>query len=373
MANIQITTITPVHVGSGRFLLRNTEYVFSSNKIGVIDEKKVLDHIGEEKIGSWVASIEKGEGLVTFLKGFGNVPTLQKISGRTITLNCDNTEAKSISSLKEHIHNGAGLPYLPGSSIKGAIRSAVFNQYIRKNKNNISSNEITPSGKVTASILEKSIFGRDPNHDVFRFLRVGDAYFEENSTDAIILENLNLKKDRGEETAVFDNSKWQLVEAIGSGKSTTFKLKFDIEGMDINRKNEEINNFPESFPDVGKLFALINHNTGELLKGEKEFWEEYPDDEASSYCEKLEEILIKVENCTNNQCIMRMAHGSGWSFITGAWAKNPDIVSVDLYPKIVDAARPKNREYYSQYPFPKSRRISSNIDLPGFVQLEIIS
>lgn len=372
MATIEIKTLTPVHVGSGRFLQSKTEYVFGPTKIGVIDEHKILGLIGEEKVQSWVASIEKGENLVTFLSGYGIKPSLPKISERTIALSCEKEDAKKLSSLKEQIHNGKGLPYLPGSSIKGAIRSAVLNQFMRKQQTPVTSEEIERHGKVSASNLEKSIFGRDPNHDVFRFLRVGDAYFAENDTVAFVMENINLKERRGEKFADKDSSKSQLVEAIAAGSSSNFKLKFDNTGIEINSNRGEITNFPECFSSVKKLFELINQNTGDILKEEIEFWENYRDDDSAAvYIEKLQELLNETQQCNSEECIMRMAHGSGWTFITGGWAKSNTLVDDLLYDKIVNTSRPGNFKNYSHFPFPKSRRISSAIELPGFIKLRI--
>jgi len=122
MARIELQTLSPVHVGSGRFLQSNMEYVFGKENIGVVDEHKVFNLLGEDRISAWVASIERGESLVAFLKGFDLNFTLQKISGRIIYLACEKSLAKDCASLKENIHNGQGLPYLPGSSIKGSIR-----------------------------------------------------------------------------------------------------------------------------------------------------------------------------------------------------------------------------------------------------------
>lgn len=373
MANIEIKTLSPVHVGSGRFLQSKVEYVFGKSKIGVVDEHKVLALIGEEQINSWVASIEKGNGLVSFLKGFGITPPLQKITSRTIALNCENERAKNLSTLKEQIHNGAGLPYIPGSSIKGAIRSAVFNQLLRERNHLIPDDKIELKGRISASVLEKEEFGRDPNHDIFRFLRVGDAYFNESATEALIFQNINIKKSRGEEYVLNDASKNQLVEAIGSGAVASFKISFDRTGMANNMQARQISEFPDCFSSINALFALINRNTRMILEEESEFWSEYYDDEVTEYVDKLKQILQALDACGERECIMRLAHGAGWTFITGNWPKMVDsIVSELVYEKIVDRSRPGNRARYSEFPFPKSRRITSDVELPGFIKLKIL-
>lgn len=372
MARIEIETLSPVHVGSGRFFQKQIEYVFGRENIGIVNEHKVLELIGEERIPAWVASIDKGEGLVTFLKGYGLEFSLQKISGRIINIFCDKSLAKESATLKEQLHNGQGLPYLPGSSIKGSLRTAVFNEIVREKYKNIDHNKLENRGRFTSSFLEKEIFGKDPNHDVFRFLRVGDAYFKLNKTVAVMMENINIKEKSGEELAITDTSKKQLVEAIGNDEKTVFSLTFDQAGMEKNLKSREIKNFPDCFKSIDALFHTINENTGRILEEEIEFWEDYRDESVDLYLDRIKYFLKKVKGVKSGECIMRMSHGSGWNFITGGWCKDPELVDDVAYGKIVNASRPGNERKYRHLPFPKSKRITSEVELPGFVRLRKI-
>jgi CRISPR type III-A-associated RAMP protein Csm5 len=377
MATIEIKTLSPVHVGSGRFLQNKTEYVFGKENIGIVDEAKVLGLIGVDRIPFWVASIEKGESLVEFIKSYGITPTLQSLTNRVIALKCEKDRAKNLSTLKEQIHNGQGLAYLPGSSIKGAIRSALFSQIARSQKNGFNDDELLDGWgdrqKITANKLEKQFFGSDPNHDIFRFLRIGDAYFRKNTTVAFVMDNINIKGNSDDPEAVHDTSKSQLVEAIGAGKGAELTIKLDGVGMKRNLEKRAIDTFPESFNSIEQLFALINTNTQLLINEEIAFWTHNIDDDvAKEYIEKLNSLLETARGCSQKECVLRMAHGSGWTFITGNWVKEANAVSDDLWYRIVNAARPGNQSRYKDYPFPKSRRISNNIDLPGFVKLSIV-
>ena len=371
MANIEINTLSPVHVGSGRFLMSKLEYVFSPEKIGIVDERKTMELIGEDKMASWVSSIEKGESLTIFLKGFGIKPTLQQLSGRQLTIACDKTRAQGLSTLKEQIHNGKGLPYIPGSSIKGAIRSAIYNQLMRSSSRPVSDFNLKRNNRdYSGSKLESEMFGSDPNHDVFRFLRIGDAYFEPNSTIAMIMDNLNLRGNAQHPDASFDTSKNQLVEAIAPKKKAGFSLQLDQQGIKTVKTNGYINHFPECFDSIQKLFGLINRNTKKLLEEEKSIWSEFDSDPADEYIARIEKLLEMTEKCQEGECILRLSHGSGWRFITGDWIYDDHLVSNDSYQGIIDQARPRN-DRYRDFIFPKSRRISSETELPGFVRLSI--
>lgn len=142
--------------------------------------------------------------------------------------------------------------------------------------------------------------------------------------------------------------------------------------MGMNRRSREIKDFPDCFNSVNALFETINKNTLKILDEEIGFWEDYQDEITDQYLDKLKSFSQKVKGCNPGECIMRMSHGSGWSFITGGWPKDPQLVDDMLYGKIVNASRPGNERRYAHLPFPKSRRISSEVELPGFVRLRII-
>lgn len=366
MEAFKIKTITPVHIGNGRFLQSKTEYVFGKENIGVVDEAKVLELIGEDRIADWVSSIEKGQGLVSFLSGFGIKPSVQKISGRTIAYQCDRNQAMKQASLKEQLFNGKGLPYIPGSSIKGAIRSAIYSSEIREAGKVIDSKDLYDWGKIKGSVLEKKLFGFDPNHDIFRFLLIGDVYFEPNSTIAINMVNINIKQDG----AIFDSSKNQLVEAIGKEKHANFSMKLNHTGMDSNLKFRAIQNFPDSFGSFDSLLQTINSNTRTLIEEEIEFWSEHDtEDSVKEYIENMQHILKETSGCSEKECVLRIGHGSGYVFISGNLVNHPEYISDDDYAAIVNSARPGNMKKYQDYRFPKTRRIDENIDLLGFVKL----
>lgn len=179
MSKVKIETLTPIHIGNGNFLQRNADFVLSSQGddsfIHVIDPRKILDFIGVEHIDDWVLSIEKKEeSMRDFVRRYRKDAHPDDYSQRIIT-NCAG-EIKATDTLKECLHDGMGLPYIPGSSIKGAIRTAILTTLAKDRT--LESKIKTFGKKMGAGQVEKDLFGKDPNNDIFRFLQVGDAYFE---------------------------------------------------------------------------------------------------------------------------------------------------------------------------------------------------
>jgi len=133
MNNITIETLTPVHIGSGRTLMKNMDFFHFPNignrPIAIIDEKKILELIGKSNLPQWMQCIEKRQDLRQQFQVLKNIEPSQ-IAKRIIPL----SENPNKYELYEHIHNASAKPYLPGSSIKGAIRTGIIAYLIKQEK-----------------------------------------------------------------------------------------------------------------------------------------------------------------------------------------------------------------------------------------------
>ncbi len=374
MSMIKIETLTPVHVGSGVFLQKGNDYVCGRSEdgddvIAIINMKKALGLIGESNIGAWVNGIEKGRPINEIVRQFAPKAKLEDYSDRIIM----RWSNKSTETLKEFIHDGMGRPYIPGSSLKGAIRTAVLASVAKSihQKEEMVLKKKWINGKeeikgVTAKAVEARAFGRDPNNDVFRLLQVGDAIFGSNYEAATRLVNLN---ERGNKS-YWDESKPQLVEVLTDGDTATFDLKLCMGNTAVTRLFA--NRIPACMNDIETLFKTINAHTLSLLESEIEYWKERMDDpnadNVDEYVKKLAEIENQAKECEKKPgtCVMRLGHGSGWRFITGAWAEKLN----NFENVIVDKSRPNNNKY-QDFDFPKSRRVDEECELLGFVKLTI--
>ena len=249
--NLNIEALTPVHIGDGVFLQKGSDFITikRTDESGevylvnfIIDPQKVLACIGEGHLADWMASIERrAESVWAFAKRYKKDIRPEDLSKRAVYSYA--SESRPTDTLKTCMHNGMGFPYIPGSSIKGAIRTAVFASMVSE-VNNL-------SGKVaqrfSSKPVEDELFGRI-NEDVFRFLQVGDAYFPKDCEISTRMVSLNITKD----SHLYDASMPQLVEAIGTDSQTTFQLTLAsdtyqwVKGHYDNKKQV----FPE-FPTCG--------------------------------------------------------------------------------------------------------------------------
>lgn len=373
MSKVKIQTLTPIHIGSGNFLKNNSDFVEykagEDSYLSVIDPKKILDLIGLERINDWVSVIERQGDTKDFMKSHPRSYAL-----RTIT---NFASVRREDTLKECLHDGMGKPYIPGSSIKGAIRTAVV-AALAAQMNALESLVVTRRNEkknVTAKQVEAKMFGGDPNSDVFRFVKIGDAYFEKGSELSTRVINLNIR----ESDSLIDPSKPQLVEAIGVDFETECQMKVDKLYYDWVKKHwpadtmkvKPLGVLGSQMTSLASLFSLVNTHTCRLVEDEIEYWKTVKKSgfsDADNYIKNMQQIMKDIEACQEGkECVLRLGHASGWRFITGAWTENLD----NFKSEIVPASRPKNFNY-QQYDFPKSRRLDEDGDIFGFVKLELL-
>lgn len=368
---VKIETLTSVHIGSGEVLQIGSDFV--KGKMGddyvlaVVSPEKVLNLIGEEHLQDWVVAIERKESTGNVVKRFAPNAKVGDFAKRIVL---EWSEAHERDTLKEHIHNGQGKPYIPGSSIKGAIRTAMLASLVENVNGAERKIDASANGKkkANANKVEKELFGSDPNNDVFRFLQVGDAYFGDCYTVSARMVNVNERTSRG----FWDVSKPQLIEALCPEDETEFEMKLNIEGYNKSREGcFTIGRLPNIMSSYGSLFEAINTHTIRLLDFELKYWKERSDrddsDKVECYLEKIESIKNEAQNCgKGKECVLRIGHGSGWNFITGGWARDLD----NFESLVVPVSRPNNQNY-SEYDFPKTRRVDDDCELLGFVKLSL--
>lgn len=363
---VKIETLTSVHVGSGEKLINNCDYIVDNNNVYIISPEKLGKLIGTDKlsIDKWVAAINN-RSFDNFLATHTQGASKEQFSSRVLE-NWASGEFKEDSTLSTCIHDGRSLPYIPGSTIKGAIRTAITASLM---KNVVNSNPNLSFGESNSKL--NKLFNKDenlnPQYDIFRFLLISDAYFETGSEAAVKLVLIN---QREQENLIDKTRAPQIVEVIDKEFDSVFTITIDKKKYDIVARNHHIASFPNEMSSFDSLFRCINEHTKELVESEISYWGDYIRESgkngAEDYLENLKAIKDVINSCSEGkECVLRLGQGIGWRFITGAWAENLETFE-DFIPRIR-----RNNHNYEQYDFPKSRRIDDESYLLGFVKLTI--
>lgn len=371
--SIHIETLSPLHIGSGRELLANYEYLYFGKQATVIlaKEEKIMEIFGKEDIGEWLDIIEKKGDLLKALFSRTDSLNLNELAHRKIAIKGDSKPDNS-QNIKEQLFNGMGKPLVPGSSLKGAIRTAVFAANLHKQPDLVRNNYLITREKYVkgqkATVfqdngLEKKLLGSDPNHDIFRLLRVGDVLFSD--TEAFRSYSVN----KGREGWFVSDKISAFMECIPAQRESLLQISIPD---DLIKQAQKQNYFAQNTQQLQlkKLFATINDHTQKLLNNELAFWSQ---DKAKNkqivneYIIHLQQLIASAKQCQEGECILRLGGGSGVDFMTGDWQEA--LLSPDNYEKWVKQFRGSAFELG----FPKTRRLAHNQSPIGFVRLKMVS
>lgn len=133
---MSLTTLSPVFIGSGEELNKSM-YVYNDNEIMIIDEKKLIKELLLRKglYESFLNGCSSGDlNLTNFLeKNLNGYKDIDIYKYKITSYSNIKTNGK-FNNINTFIKSSNGKPYIPGSSIKGAIRTAIIANEIYHNK-----------------------------------------------------------------------------------------------------------------------------------------------------------------------------------------------------------------------------------------------
>jgi len=351
--NIEITVLSPLSIGAGaeKDWARVVDYLIKDDKIYFLNLKKMIQSgIDANKLSSFFATKNEA-GMLSLI---GN--KLENVSDRIVEL-----PTKSDNDIKSFIKNElSGNPIIPGSSLKGAVRSVILDYLIGNQK--------------PQQLKEKDYFGDSNKGDeLMRFIKFSDAEFEK--TALVNTKIFNLRKtdidwlggwkfsgnktDQNYQATGFNT----LYEAILPNQKSVSSVMFS----DIDLFKREIaryRNNKNSLLGLQQLFAIINSHTKDYIDKEIAFFNKYSTDKTDVIVSSLQQIKEQIST-DNSYCILKMSAGSGFHSITGDWQYD-NYVNTGIW---LGGKKDGKKKY-------KSRKIAIHdgvFSLMGFVKLRSIS
>ena len=300
----KVECLSPVHIGSGDELVRGIDFYTSEGFTEVLDPDRVLKTFGAFE--GFAENIRRGVGIGEFLKG----RAVQAAACRRYHV----PGAIEAHSLRAAIRCGDGRPLIPGSSIKGALRTLLLAGWSGEGAPH-SGRRPPPvrdalwtvgySGKTSSRRLEEAVFhfsgeglrANDPKTDLLRTLTVSDAMFAAGSLQ--VISALALGTTRNTLTAA---------EALERGAGALVSLRAGDEFLDARLP------FPNKLPDLQTLASWSHLQARHLLDGDLEFFKARNEDPIVG---RLEELLAEVEHAAASAIILRLGWGTGWRTMTG--------------------------------------------------------
>lgn len=189
---LTLTPLTPIFIGSGETLNKTKYYYNSAQKIiNVVDEKKLINFLSRSNLidnfSEYLLNNGNRGNLVNwFSEKRINIDSVNiwKYQLKTGTLKDNKDPKKQLNEIKTFIKGANGLPYIPSSSVKGAIRTALLAYEILNNKSKYSTFFTGDIKSIDIQKIEQEAFGTISNN-IFKALRISDS--KEFSAENLIL------------------------------------------------------------------------------------------------------------------------------------------------------------------------------------------
>lgn len=366
-----IEILTPVHIGSGVKLTEGIDFIKTDHSVQIISQSELMEYLKNNP-----------DELDRFINGNYNLNSLRRTpEGRTYFLNVGRAR-----EIIEFERNGFGKPYIPGSSLKGAIRTIIlktaFDRLDNTQKQDLLKKVNSNKKEWAAEPIVKEIFGDDSNHNLMRVLEIFDAEFEEINLEKVLI--LSLTNEEGtsygwklmgkpsKNVPDPNRATWIFVEAlpIGSKGYTSISLSkfFFSDPVAIN----ELKFNEPTLSNIRNLISTINEYSLSKLTSEKGFFERLRTPaNLIDLIKNIDSLISQFNELTQDEFIMRISWGSGWKGMTGDFVD--DLMKND-YKKWIDFFRDKYCDGLKMKMgrpgfkiFPKTRRIVFEDDKPKYL------
>lgn len=167
---LTLRTLSPVHIGTGDEWRLGFDFVLANGQTWVFNEDAVLT-AKESQLKPDARGHYPLPGSLLTEKDLDN-PNLFRY-----VLRGQPPSVKADARMKPFIKDPFDRPYIPGSSLKGAFRTALaWTGWNEMRMPRLRREDIGRNRSWAGNPLEKKIFGGDPNHDLLRALQISDLH-----------------------------------------------------------------------------------------------------------------------------------------------------------------------------------------------------
>lgn len=359
MFDVDVRTLTPLHIGTGRELLKDYDFAvkggrtYRLNEDAILDEKETTDAAAAALLARTppaqlvedVLGLPAGAALVRY--SLLGVPRAQGEGAR----------------LREQIKTAYDEVYLPGSSVKGALRTSLLRALWAQKEMKPATAELDRRAKFAAQPIEKALMGRDPNHDLLRALQVSDS--APRRTVPMMVLNARVVTRRGIGADERGSAPIEM-EAIPSEQTFRLSVRVDQQLFGPWAQRAELPagglNLLEQLP------ALVQQHAAASIAIEQKWFEGLPGGAAvAAWYAELGGLRLG-----NRRCLMQLGWGTGWESKTLGVHLRSD---ARFMQRIMDGYRMTRGITVPPDRFPASRRVVMSVsrDAQGRTQERVIA
>jgi CRISPR-associated protein Csm5 len=377
----RLTCLTPTLVGDGR-RLSPIDYMVWKDHVNVLDQWRIFRLLAKgPRLDGYLAQLKKADKLdFASWGGFA-----QNFAGRRIPFESPAYAAYWNRAMGDSLHiptfaTGANGPYLPGTAVKGAVRTGMVFAHWRDGMLQDVAGRTQgdrPPRRPAESVEEQALGPAGANR--MRFLSAGDSGVVASGDFKIYLLRTSTLQPRGQSFALgwktsprgaVDGNRPEdstPVFAEMATPGTIFRGDWIEKQFYLQPEVRRSVRWPEGF-NRAKVFEAVNIYAGGLIALQRQYASMGGMGPLDQSLQELEQRLAKARE--SGSCIVNLGWGGGLT-AKAAWL---DTTNSD-YRQILSAYQIYNRALATNLPFPKTRRIvflnNKPATLPGWAELSI--
>ena len=364
----QLKTITPVHIGTGE-TLSQIDGFYDNGRWHRVDIDAVLAAVPESDLNRLTIAMGGRD-----FQWRRYLPTNQPSVSYTLPCPEDPRETE----IREAIKHPSGRPIIPGSSIKGAIRTALLWDLIGDDNQEVQNDlkeqlQRRPNRSWTGQSIERRILGKDPNHDLMRAVQVSDtALISIEALEMGVAWTVTLNQDGELIQKKEGNREYKtFAEQIRAEQTFDFSIKIDKSLFGGREKSELGYSDHQERVVCEELAGTCNLMAEWLAYEEAKFYDYYRLPELTNV---YESILNQIDNLPDGAFILQIGWGTGYlaKTVTGLLTgDNNDLMM--RFRRHYRLGRSRSGGDYYDDEFPKTRRVLYDRQRPksplGWVQI----
>jgi CRISPR-associated protein Csm5 len=346
---VTVTPLTPLHIGSGNRLLKDYDYAVAKGQTWRIDETALLEaqQVEDPAMADTLARTPPAQLLKPedFRSG-------SRFFRYTLEGQPRSTEAGA--ELQEQIKTVKNEAYLPGSSLKGAIRTALaWHGWAEKNLKP-TMRDLERRRKFAGRRIEQRIMGPNPNHDLLRALHIADSVPA--GKDNFLILNAQVVTQGGLGSPIE-------LEAVKP--DTTFQLAIKVDKALFNQwaKKSRLQLGGNS-AWLEQLPQLIQRHTAQRVQNELAWYQNRGGAaQTVSFYRRLHTAQLPA-----GSCLLQLGWGTGWSDKTYGSHLQKDRRFMEELIATYNLAMGRREQ---GDPFPRSRRVMVEMIKDGSGQSQL--
>lgn len=341
--DLAITVLSPLHIGSGRELLQDYDIVPHDGRTWRIREDALLEaalgggtDLDEALLGRPASELLQPsdfEGHPEFFRYvIGGVPSA-------------GTQGARVS---EHIKDVFDRPYLPGSSLKGALRTLLLWGGYWDDGLALNVRRLGRDARRASRPLEKQVFGSSPNEDWLRALRVRDSE-PVGAQDHLAVQTVRVYPTADSRSSGLDVD----VEAIEPG--TTLRAALTLETYGFEAAEAAGLRWRGKRRWLRDLAGLAKQHAGTRLMTEAQYFKEHGGPQGAMRF--YDELIKRLLESSDDVLFLQLGWGAGWESKTlGSSVLQGD---AQQFEDLLSRYRvTKERARQPGDPFPRSRKLA---------------